>query len=174
MRTIVAACSLVLIGMATISTSAAELPARKPGLWEIKMSFANRGGQAIQQCIDPATDQMLQSNAGPFAQGACAKRDIQKSADRMIVDSTCTVAGKTATAHAVITGSFDSAYSMTVTSHSDALPGGTINMTLDAKWLGACKADQKPGDVIMPGGIKVNIRDLQKLGIRRPGAPLPN
>jgi Protein of unknown function (DUF3617) len=174
MRRIVAAYSLVLIGMATTATTAAELPARKPGLWEIKMSFANRGGQTIQQCIDPATDQMLQANAGPFAQGACAKRDIQKSADRMIVDSTCTVAGKTATAHAVITGSFDSAYSMTVTSHSDALPGGSINMTLDGKWLGACKADQKPGDVIMPGGIKVNIRDLQKLGIRGPGAPLPN
>jgi hypothetical protein len=174
MRRIVAACGLVLIGMATTSTSAAELPARKPGLWEIKTSFANRGGLTVQQCVDAATDQMLQSNAGPFAQGACAKRDVQRSGDRMTIDSTCTLAGKTATAHAVITGSFDSAYSMTVTSHSDALPGGTMNMTLDAKWLGACKAGQKPGDVLMPGGIKINIRDLQKLGIRSPGAPLPN
>jgi hypothetical protein len=35
-------------------------------------------------------------------------------------------------------------------------------------------AGQKGGDVIMPGGIKVNIRDLQKLGIRVPGAPQLN
>jgi hypothetical protein len=174
MRRIVATCGLVLIGMATTSASAAELPTRKPGLWEIKTSFANRGGQSVQQCVDAATDQMLQSLAGPFDQAACAKRNVQKSGDRTIIDSTCTVAGKTATAHAVIAGSFDSAYSMTVMAHSDALPGGTVNMTLDGKWLGACMAGQKPGDVIMPGGIKVNIRDLQKLGIRNPVAPLPN
>ena len=34
-------------------------------------------------------------------------------------------------------------------------------MTIEAKWLGACKADQKPGDMIMAGGRKMNIRDLQ-------------
>jgi hypothetical protein len=174
MRRIVAACGVVLIGMATTATSAAELPTRKPGLWEIKMSLANRGGQTVKQCVDAATDQMLVSIAGPFDQAACPKREVQRSGDRMTIDSTCTVAGKTATAHAVITGSFDSAYSMTVASHSDALPGRTVNMTLDGKWLGACMAGQKPGDVIMPGGIKVNVRDLQKLGIRAPGAPLPN
>jgi Protein of unknown function (DUF3617) len=174
MRGIVAACGLVLIGIAATSAGAAELPARKPGLWEVKMSFANRGGQTVQQCVDAATDQMLASLSGPFDQALCAKRDVQRSADRTVIDSTCRVAGKTATAHAVITGSFDSAYSMTVTAHSDALPGGTVNMTLDGKWLGACMSGQKPGDVIMPGGIKVNIRDLQKLGIRPPGAPLPN
>ena len=30
-------------------------------------------------------------------------------------------------------------------------------MTIAAKWLGACKADQKPGDIIMAGGRKFNI-----------------
>jgi hypothetical protein len=47
---------------------------------------------------------------------------------------------------------------MTVASKSDVGPG--INMTIAAKWLGACHADQKPGDMIMPGGIKMNLRDL--------------
>jgi hypothetical protein len=35
-------------------------------------------------------------------------------------------------------------------------------MTLEGKWTGPCKADQKPGDVIM-GGRKINVRDMQKL-----------
>ncbi len=35
-------------------------------------------------------------------------------------------------------------------------------MTLTAKWAGACKEGQKPGDIVMPGGLKMNLRDLQK------------
>jgi hypothetical protein len=171
MRKLVAASGLLLIGAAT--ATAAELPVRKAGLWQIMMSVAGRGGQSIEQCVDAATDQMLQSNAGPFAQGACTKRDIERSGGRMIVDSSCTVAGKTATAHTVITGDFNSAYTMTVTSRSDALRGTAMNMTLEAKWLGPCTAGQKPGDVIMPGGLKVNIRDLQKLWIGSAGVLPP-
>jgi Protein of unknown function (DUF3617) len=153
---------------------AAELPSRKPGLWEVKTSFENRGGAGltVQQCIDAATDQMMQSSAGPLAQAACSRRDVQKSGDTVTLDSTCTLGGKTATAHAVITGSFDSAYTMTVTSQGDALPGGKMSMTMAAKWLGPCTADQKPGDMIMGNGLKMNILELQK---RLPshGVPLP-
>ena len=27
---------------------------------------------------------------------------------------------------------------------------------------GACKADQKPGDIIMANGMKMNVNDMQK------------
>jgi Protein of unknown function (DUF3617) len=164
---------LGLIG-ALPAGAAEEMPSRKAGLWEVKMSIENRGapGQAIQQCIDPSTDQMMQSSAGPLAAGACSKRDVQRSANGMTIDSTCTIAGKTATSHAIVTGSFDSAYTMTVTSQSEGMPGGGMTMTMQAKWLGPCAADQKPGDMIMPGGIKLNILEMQK---RMPsqGIPLP-
>ena len=40
--------------------------------------------------------------------------------------------------------------------------------TIQAKWLSACKADQKPGDILMPGGIKMNISDLQKMKAGQP------
>jgi len=171
MRMAMTTCALALIG--TTAANAAELPTRKAGLWEINMSFSNRAGQNVQQCIDASTDAMLQSSAGPFAQAACSKRDIQRTGDGFVMDSTCTVAGKTATAHSVISGSFDNAYTMTVTSQSDALPNYNLTMTLTGKWLGPCTANQKPGDVIMPGGIKVNIRDLQKFGLGG-GTQLPS
>jgi hypothetical protein len=165
MRIIGAMAVLVLAGV--LPVLAAESPSRKPGLWEVRTTFENRNGAglAAQQCIDASTDQMMQSTAGPMAQAACARRDIQKSDDTITIDSTCTLAGKTATSHAVITGSFDNAYTMTVTSQSDALPGGKIAMTVVAKWLGPCGADQKPGDLIMGNGVKMNILDMRE---RRP------
>ena len=164
----------ILVVAGALPAVAAELPTRKAGLWEVKMSFENRNGagQSIQQCIDPATDQAMQSSTGPPAQAACSKRDIQKSGDTVTIDSTCTVAGKTATSHAVITGSLQSAYTMTVTSESDALPSGKMTMTMAAKWLGPCAADQKPGDMIMGNGFKMNILEMRKRGPSQ-GVPLP-
>jgi hypothetical protein len=164
----------ILILAGALPAVAAELPTRKAGLWEVKMSFENRNGagQSIQQCIDPATDQAMQSSTGPLAQAACSRRDIQKSGNTVTIDSTCTVGGKTATSHAVITGSLESAYTMTVTSESDALPGGKMTMTMAAKWLGPCAADQKPGDMIMGNGVKMNILEMQKRGLSQ-GVPLP-
>ena len=107
-----------------------------------------------------------------MAQAACSKRDVRQSGTTTTIDATCTLAGKTAKSHSVITGSFDSAYTMTVTSQGDALPSGSMTMTMAAKWLGPCAADQKPGDMIMPGGIKLNILEMQKR-LPSQGIPLP-
>jgi hypothetical protein len=41
-------------------------------------------------------------------------------------------------------------------------------MNIAAKWLGACKADQKPGDIIMASGMKMNVTDMPRGG---PGGP---
>ena len=41
-------------------------------------------------------------------------------------------------------------------------------MTLEAKWLGACKADQKAGDIVMPGGRKMNVKDMEKMKAMAP------
>jgi hypothetical protein len=155
---------LLLIVIGAMPARAAELPSRKPGLWEVKTSIENSNApvRVIQQCIDASTDQMLQSSAGPFAPAVCPKRDVQRSADSFTIDSSCAIGGKPATAHAAVTGSFDSAYKMIVTSQSEDLPGGKMIMTMEAKWLGPCAADQKPGDIIMGNGMKINVPEMQK------------
>ncbi len=173
MRLIGAASILVLI-CATL-VQAAELPSRKPGLWQVRTSIggSNFPAPVIKQCIDATTDQMMQSSAGPFAPAACPERDVQRSEDSITIDSTCLLDGKPATAHSVITGSFDSAYTMTVTSQRPDLPDGKMTMTMDAKWLGPCAADQKPGDIIMSNGMKINIPETEKRSIA-PGVPQPS
>jgi len=164
---------LFLVLICATPALAAELPSRKPGLWEVKMSIANRDAppQVIQQCIDAATDQMMQSSAGPYSAEACPRRDVQRSANSITIDSSCTIGGKPATAHAVINGSFDGAYTLTVTSQSADVPGSDMVTTLDARWLGPCAADQKPGDMIFANGRHVNILELQKHS-PAPNAPL--
>ena len=57
--------------------------------------------------------------------------------------------------------------SLMVDYHSDlggkSAPRDTVTK-IEAKWLGACKPDQKPGDIIMPGGgFKLNVKDAAKL-----------
>jgi hypothetical protein len=143
------------------SASAAELPARKAGLWEIASSASGRS-MKMQQCIDASTDQALQSRGGAAGGNDCSKRDVQRSGSTMAVDSVCTVAGKAVTSHIVINGSFDSEYTMNITSQSAGVPGGQSVVTLKAKWLGPCAADQKPGDMIMPNGMKMNILNMPK------------
>jgi hypothetical protein len=154
----------IFVLICTMPIHADELPSRKPGLWEVKTRIDVRKVPTvvIQQCIDATTDQMMLSIAGPYSQDICPQRTVQRSADSITVDSVCTFAGKPATAHAVATGSFDSGYTMTVTSRSEAEPGNAMTMNIEAKWLGPCTADQKPGDIIFGNGIKANILDAQK------------
>ena len=151
---------------------AADAAARKPGLWEVRTSIDDRGrAVTVQQCIDASTDQMLQSSAGPFSAPVCSARQVKTSEGGMTIDTQCRFNGKPARAHAVVSGSFDSAYTMTVTAEGDDLPA--TKMTMDAKWLGACAAGQQPGDVIMAGGVKVNIPELQKRALAPDSATQP-
>jgi hypothetical protein len=154
---------MIAMPLGTTPAAADDVPARKPGLWEVKTSIGNTAQSlTMKQCIDAATDQLMQPIAGPFSAQVCPKRSVQRADGTITIDSTCSVAGKTATARAVVTGSFDSSYTMTVTAQGAALPTNNVSMTVDAKWLGACAEGQKPGDMIMGNGMTVNLLELQK------------
>jgi Protein of unknown function (DUF3617) len=146
---------------------AVELPVRKAGLWEMKM--VRTGGSipdmTMQHCTDATTDKQMSTSFSPGKE-TCSRQDIQKTATGYVSDSVCGVAGMTITSHAEITGDFNSAYTVKSTSHSEGGPSGVARdstTTIEAKWLGACKGDQKPGDIVMPGGMKMNILELDKL-----------
>jgi Protein of unknown function (DUF3617) len=158
--------------LASVPASALDLPARKAGLWEIKMTFEGRNlpSQVMQQCIDAATDKMMNSIGSSLQQNMCSKQDVQKVGNTLVVDSVCQIGGMTTTSHGVVSGDFNSSYTVKVNSTrtgGPAIPGappdGSSNMTIEAKWLSACKSDQKPGDMIMADGRKINIVDMQNM-----------
>lgn len=167
-----AACSLIWTGCAL----AAELPQRKAGLWEQTMTFEGRKlpPRTMQLCVDAKTDKLLNSKFDGTSGDSCSKRDVKVSGDTITMDSVCNFGAGTTTSHAVVTGSFERAYTMRIESKREGsrptagtTPGQATHMTVEAKWLGPCKADQKPGDVTMANGMKMNVLDAPA----RPGLP---
>jgi len=160
----------LLLSLATSAALAVDMPARKPGLWELKMVF--EGGatavpaQTFQHCIDAATDKQMNAVGGGMRADQCSKQDIKQSGNTLTIDSVCNFGAGNQTSRAVVTGDFNSAYTVKVNSKRDgpALPGmaAETNMTMESKWLGPCKADQKPGDIVMSNGMKMNINDMAK------------
>lgn len=158
---------LVVSGLAAASlvsaAFAADLPKRKPGLWEINMRMQGAPSVGpIQQCIDQKTDDLMQQKAKNAKD--CSAMDINSSGNRFTVHAVCKVEASTATTDGVFEGSFDSSYKGTLkTRFSPPYQGvSESNMTHEARWLGPCKAGQKPGDVIMPNIGGVNVNELMK------------
>jgi hypothetical protein len=161
------------------AADAAEIPLRKPGLWEMKVLRAGSAmpQMTMQHCTDETTDKEMSRSFAPTAKDICAKQSFEKTATGYVADSVCDVGGMSVTSHSDITGDFNSAYTMTSTSHSQGGPAAVprdSTTVIEAKWLRACKADQKPGDIVMPGGFKLNVRDAEKLRALTPKPPAPN
>jgi uncharacterized protein DUF3617 len=161
------AATVLVWAMSTLSASAIEMPTRKAGLWEMKMVRTGSPvpDMTMQHCTDATTDKAMSSTSSPASKDMCSKNDIQKTATGYVTDSVCTVGGMSVTSHSETTGDFNSGYTVKVTSHSQGGPSGPrdTTMTVEAKWLGACKADQKPGDIVMPGGRTMNVKDMEKM-----------
>jgi hypothetical protein len=149
--------SLAFVLICAAPAAALDLPERKAGLWELKMAFegGNMPAQTAEHCIDAETDKLMSATGGSMVQDMCSKPDVKKTGDTFVVDSTCKIGPYASSSHAVISGDFNSAYTVKVVSKQEgpAIPGmpAERTMTIDAKWVGACKADQKPGDMIIAG-----------------------
>lgn len=157
--------ALVLLSAAP-ALAEVQLPLRKAGLWDVKVDHegGRMPGVTVQQCTSEAVDREFTSDFAPSAKQNCSKADVQKTATGYVMDSVCSLGGTTVTSHAETTGDFDSAYTVKVASRSKGGKFGDRNskITIAAKWVGPCKEGQKPGDVVMPGGFKMNMRDFEK------------
>jgi Protein of unknown function (DUF3617) len=165
----------LLLALSVQGALADDLPIRKPGLWEMKMVRAGSSmpEMTMQHCTDETTDRSMNDAVAPMAKQICSKQEIKKTATGYVGDSVCGAAGVSVTSHSEIVGDFNSAYTVNSTSHSDKGPGGKPLDTvtkIEAKWVGACKPDQRPGDIVMPGGMKMNVKDLEKLKALLPSA----
>ena len=147
---------------------AVDLPVRKAGLWEMKMirTGSPLPEMTMQHCTDATIDQTMSAAVSPMSKEICSRNDIVKTANGFSTDSVCKVGAISMTSHSEITGDFNSAYTVKATSHSEGGPSAMprdSTTVIEAKWLGACKPDQKPGDIVMPNGFKMNVKDAEKL-----------
>jgi hypothetical protein len=147
---------------------ALDFPSRKPGLWEIQTGDGTgkgrgaAGGHTMQQCIDAASDKALRDMGQGMGKDMCARQDLRTDGGKLVMDSVCKIGNTTATSHAVMSGDFNTAYRMeSKSSYSPPLMGRAEGTSvMEARWIGPCKADQKPGDMVMSNGMKMNVLDM--------------
>jgi hypothetical protein len=121
---------------------------------------------SMQQCTDAAVDKDLRTIYSPLARETCDMRTVQKTATGYTADRICKKGDDTITTHIDVTGDYDSAYQAHLTSRTQAdSPDDppSSDLTLSAKYLGPCKDGQVPGDIIMMGGMKINLKDVMRL-----------
>jgi hypothetical protein len=110
-------------------------------------------------CTDEATEQHY-SVVNPQPTGRGGANDCTGMTPTPVpggyrVEGTCTNGGRKSHVVATIKGNFDTAYAMDVVTDVDGKAQPPIHM--DAKWTGACPAGRKPGDMVLPGGMVVNV-----------------
>lgn len=149
---------------ATAGAHAFDAPKRKPGLWQIenKMSNMPAGMGPMKQCIDEKTDNFYQQ-LGEQQKDKCPVMDMKNAGDKILVHSVCKMGGSTATTDATFSGRMESDYRGDIRVKYDPPMHGMneATMTITAKWLGPCEAGQKPGDMIMPNGMKINPQQMR-------------
>ncbi len=160
------AAALAGIAFATVAT-AADLPRRKSGLWEMKTQMEGMpSGGPIQMCVDQNTDNLIQDEARSKKPDCPVMQVSTAAGGKVILHSVCRIEKTTATTDAVISGDFNTSYKSDMkVSYNPPMHGmSDMKMTQEARWLGPCKAGQKPGDVMMQGmpGGKMNMQEMQQ------------
>lgn len=161
------AVAVPLLFATTAAQSAPDMPKRQPGLWEIKTSLAEMGGMGmtIQTCVDDTIDDLMAKQDD--ADQDCEKRDYRKDGDRITFEAICKSDGTTVHIKGVFSGNFTKSYKGEIhTTYTPPMSGmASSTMTMEGRWLSACKPGQKPGDsqmVGMPNMGNINLQELMK------------
>ena len=158
--------ALILAGSAACAPAfALDLPPRKTGLWLVTMVMQGSSGMPAREtrlCTDASTEAAIMSLGGTMMQGICSKRDLKRAGDTVTSDSVCQMGPSQMTSHSETRFISDSAYHMDIKTRFDPPMMGRAEstMTQDGKWIGPCPADMRAGDIVMPNGMKLNVKTM--------------
>lgn len=161
------ACLTAASFAAPLSAAEFEFPARKPGQWTIEMNTGDGAPtMAMQVCLDAATDARMMAAGMSLSDEMCPETSIRNEGGAIVIDATCTMGEMQTTSHSVMSGDFQSAYTVEITSDITGGPPGMPThsvITQSATWTGECSGGLAPGDMLMPGGMKVNIEQMMQM-----------
>lgn len=164
---------LVLFLTSIPSALALDLPARRPGLWEVEIALgtgvANLSPQravAGRQCMDATVDQLFwRRDLGTDGLRIC-QSNVANRNGTITADLSCNIGPMTMAMHSVISGDYNSAYTIEITMTKTPTNGAAsppVHVTNTYRYIGPCAADQRPGDFITTSG-----RTLHLFGDRKP------
>jgi hypothetical protein len=141
-------------------------PKLKAGYWTQKIS-SQGATQEIRLCLDEATADKMNLWGSQTTAEACAKYAINPTAGGWAFESECTMGGTTTVTKGVITGDVGSSYTVKATSTTTgaqmAQANGTREMELSAVRADQCPAGMKAGDMSLPGGITMNLAQIEAM-----------
>ena len=155
----------VAVGFALPALAQIAPPQRKPGYWEQTMTMAGPKGMTMksQFCTDAAVEKSINAFGQSASQSMCSKNSFRRTPTGYAFDSTCKVGKGVSNSSGTATGDFAKGYTINMISKTTPPPApgmGETRMTIAAKWLGPCPAGRKPGDMVMPGGMVVNMANM--------------
>lgn len=137
-------------------------PERKSGLWEQTMS-SDKMSQTTKLCLDPTVTKQMTVWGQQVGKNPCSHNAITpKLGGGWEFNSTCDLGqGGQIVSHGVASGDLSEHYTVdiesTTTGASMAQANGVHHMKIEAAWKGPCPAGFKPGDMELPGGMKINM-----------------
>lgn len=147
--------SALATGQAPLAAqTSSEIPKLKPGLWQMSSPQAEAAGAHVYQCLDEDAQRLFAQRAGDLAeaaQSACGNAVTHRDGASFVDERSCTIGHYQTRTRTDLRMSGDSAYHLEMTTHYEpAMFGKSVSTTIaDARWVGACAADQKPGEIFV-------------------------
>jgi hypothetical protein len=146
------------------AAAAQEFPKLKPGLWSQMTTVVGRAKaqpQASTLCLDDSTQQYVFRMSMGMMAGLCSKHDLKVAGNRVTIDAVCDLGVTRVQTTSVTTLTGDTAYRTEAHAVFDPPLKGTPRDSVtivDGKHVGPCKEGQQPGDMTLPNGQTMNIR----------------
>ena len=158
------ALAFALFAVAAVA-GAQDFPKLKAGLWEVTMATARSDAQAPRlttMCLDDSVQQEMYKMSTGMMSGMCSKHDIKVTAGKVTTRADCDLGVTRMQSQSVMTLTGNSAYHTEAHATFDPPMNGMkeSNTVIDGKHVGACKSGQQPGDMTLPGGNTINIRQM--------------
>ncbi|MHA6205346.1 DUF3617 domain-containing protein [Dyella soli] len=166
-RWLLAVSLLGFTGLALAQDLPADMPKRKAGLWEVQTGGMGGRPQTMKLCLDADTDRAMYQMGTKVRGQACSKLDISMKGQVLVSDAVCKLDGPNGpinmTSHSETQFQGDTAYQTTGhIKYEPAVMGqAEMPLTSSGRWVGPCAAGQKPGDMVMPNGTTMNMKDMQ-------------
>lgn len=169
----------VALGSALVAVAftarAQEFPKLKSGLWEVNTIAVNTSSgkndrpRLTTMCLDDSVQREMYTVSTGMMAGMCSKHEIKVAGGRVTTLANCDLGITKMQSQAVMTLSGNTAYHTEARARFDPpLNGAKESSTIiDGRHVGPCKAGQQPGDMTLPGGQTLNVRQLM---MGRPGS----
>jgi hypothetical protein len=160
---------LALAAFVALPAFAQDFPRLKPGLWEMERSSdRERAGPAPAQpsrmtmCLDETVQRDLFDMGAGAMKGMCSKHDFTISGSHGSGDFVCDIGGSTMHSKSTMVLQGNVGYRTEIdTTYDPPFMGQARTKTIvTARHLGACKPGQRAGDMTMPNGQSMNMRDI--------------